>query len=54
MTSTLNYPPPRTMADILNDWDAFDDGLDGILSEPTADELYDLPVLSHDTILGRY
>lgn len=54
MSAPHLIPPPRTMADILNDWGEFDDGLDGILGEPTAEELYDLAVLSHDMILGRY
>lgn len=52
--STLVAHKPRTMIDILNDWDVFDDGLDDILGEPTADELYDLALTSHDMILGRY
>lgn len=52
--STLIEHKPRTMADILNDWDVLDDGPDDILGEPTADELYDLALTSHDMILGRY
>lgn len=53
MTTPHLIPPPRTMADILRDWDELDDGLDGILGQPTADELFDLALLSHDMILGR-
>lgn len=54
MTSPLTTPRPRTMVDILTDWGEFDDGLDDILGEPTAEELYDLALMSHDMILGRY
>jgi len=54
MIDPLPIPKPRTMADILNDWGVLDDGFDDILSEPTAEELYDLALTSHDMILGRY
>lgn len=57
MTLSLPILKPRTMTDILNDWDGFDDGLDDILGEPIDDELDELDGLTltgHDTILGRF